>query len=78
MEDSDIHDQIPQNDRARPNNLVNAKEFASKFRSKREVYNFLTIDVKAYLPGYETLNLYFLRDLVNGQKKCKCHRPLNH
>ena len=50
---------------------MNAKEFAAKFRSKREVYNFLHIDVKAYLPPYDVLTLYFLRDLVSGAKKCR-------
>ena len=51
--------------------MVNVNEFASKFRSKREVFNFLTIDVKAYLPSYDTVTIYFLRDIVRGEKKCK-------
>ena len=51
--------------------MVNVREFASKYRSKREVFNFLTIDVKAYLPSYDTVTIYFLRDIVMGSKKCK-------
>ncbi len=31
---------------------ITAKEFAAKFRSKREVYNFLAVQVGAYLPSY--------------------------
>ena len=31
---------------------VTSKDFASKFRSKREVYNFMSVDVGAYLPSY--------------------------
>ena len=31
---------------------VTSKEFGAKFKSKREVYNFLSIDVGVYLPHY--------------------------
>ena len=31
---------------------VTAKAFAAKFRSKREVFNFLSVDVGIYLPAY--------------------------
>ena len=31
---------------------VAAKTFASKYKSKREVYNFLSVDVGIYLPSY--------------------------
>ena len=31
---------------------INAKDFAAKYKSKREVYNFLSIDVGVYLPSY--------------------------
>ena len=50
---------------------VSAKTFAAKFKSKREVYNMLTVDAKAYLPKYETITIYFLKDLISGTKKCK-------
>jgi hypothetical protein len=36
---------------------INVNEFASKFRGKREIFNFLTLDVKAYLPAYETITV---------------------
>jgi hypothetical protein len=36
---------------------INVNEFAAKFRGKREIYNFLTLDVKAYLPAYETITV---------------------
>ena len=45
--------------------------FASKYKSKREVYNFLTVDCHAYLPPYDNLTIYFLKDLVSGAKKSK-------
>ena len=31
---------------------ITAKEFAAKFRSKREVYNFLSVQLGAYLPAF--------------------------
>ena len=50
---------------------INVNEFAAKFKSKREIYTFLTIDAGAYLPSHEVLTIYFLKDLVRGKKKCK-------
>ena len=51
---------------------ITASEFAAKFRSKNEVYAFLSIDVGACLPPNDSVTIYFLKDLVNGSKKCKC------
>ncbi len=50
---------------------VNAASFAAKYRSKTECYSFMTVKAKAYLPSYETITLYFLRDLMAGKTKCK-------
>ena len=50
---------------------VTTAEFSAKFRSKYEVYQFLSIDALAYLPAPETVTIYFLKDLVRGVKKCK-------
>ena len=47
--------------------------FSAKFRSKNEVYQFLTIDVGAVLPQKECVTTYFLKDLVMGRKKCKSY-----
>ena len=51
--------------------FIDVNTFAAKYRSKREVYTFLTIDGNAYLSAFDTLTVYFLRDLVAGKKKCK-------
>ena len=48
---------------------VTAAAFYSKFRSKREIYMFLTVDVKAYLCNCDNLTIYFLKDLVTGKRK---------
>ena len=37
-----------------------AKQFQAKFSTKRECYNFLTLDCKAYLPHYHTVTIYFV------------------
>ena len=50
---------------------VSAKEFAAKFKSKYEVYRFLTVDAHCYLSPYNTVSIYFLKDLAAGTKKCK-------
>ena len=36
-----------------------------------EIFTFLTVDVKAYLPAMHTVTIYFLKDLITGQKKRK-------
>ena len=53
------------------NQAITVAAFAAKYRSKREVYTFLTVDVKCYLPAPHTLTIYFLKDIITGAKKCK-------
>ena len=60
---------------AAPKQHITTAEFAAKFRSKYEVYQFLTIDALAYLPPPECVTIYFLKDLVRGVKKCKWPCP---
>ena len=59
---------------AQPKQLyqVSAKEFSAKYQSKRECFQFLTVTSKAYLSAHETVTTYFLKDLINGKKQCKC------
>ena len=35
------------------------------------MYNFLAVDVGYYLPSYEQVSIYFLKDLVSAEKKGK-------
>ena len=47
--------QIPHNQAAQQHGqkvLIPAAEFAAKYRSKRECYNFLAVDMGVYLPAY--------------------------
>ena len=51
--------------------LITEQEFSAKFKSKREIYSFLTVQCRAYLPKQEHVTMYFLRDLFSGEKKSK-------
>ena len=51
-----------------------AMELGAKFKSKGEVYHFLVVDVKMALPKYQQVTIWFLKDLMAGNKKCKCSR----
>ena len=48
---------------------ISSKAFAAKYRSKRECYNFLASDVGIYLPPYDNVTIYFLRELMNKKKE---------
>ena len=37
--------------------------------SKREVYRFLTAEVKAYLDEYDSMTVWHMKDLIAGDKK---------
>ena len=50
---------------------ITQKEWAAKFRSKRECYKFLTVEAKAYIDKYENVTVYYLKELISGKKKCK-------
>ena len=44
-------------------------DFKSKFSSKRDVYQFLTLTCKIYLPPEKYTNIYFLKELISKKKK---------
>ena len=50
---------------------IPAASFAAKYKSKKEIFNFLTVQANAYLSSYETVTIYFCRDLISGKKKSK-------
>ena len=55
------------------NKTVNltTKDFAAKFKTKNEIYQFLAVDVKAYMPPRDVVTIYFLKDLVFKKKNRK-------
>ena len=48
---------------------VSAKAFRAKYKSKKEIYNFLACDVGVYLPHSDNVTIYFLKELMSGKKK---------
>jgi hypothetical protein len=47
---------------------VNIHQLMDKFSSKRELYNFLSQECHAYLPKMETINIYYLKQIVRAEK----------
>ena len=47
---------------------VSSKEFSAKYKSKREIFNFIATDVGIYLPPYDNVTIYFLKELMQGSK----------
>ena len=50
------------------NPQVSVNQLSSKFKSKKELYNFLLQDCQAYLPPLASTNVYFLKQIMNGNK----------
>jgi hypothetical protein len=50
---------------------VNVHEMMEKFQSKKEVYNFLMQECEAYLPKVDTINVFFLKQIVRGMKEVR-------
>ena len=48
---------------------MTAASFGAKYASKKEVYRFLTNEVRAYLSGYETMTVWHMRDLCSKQRR---------
>ena len=44
-------------------------EIMEKIASKRDVYNFLTIECEAYLSKVDTVNIFFLKQITRGAKE---------
>ena len=55
---------------------ITTKEFSSKYESKSEVYHFVAVDCGFYVPEYDCVTIYFLKDIMTGVKKCKSNLPI--
>ena len=52
---------------------MDAQEFSFKFQGKREIFRFLGSECGIYLPTYETVTIFHLKDLVARRRKAfKC------
>ena len=45
-------------------NYISAKEFGSKFQSKRECYHFLALECDRYIPAYDNVTVYFVSTIL--------------
>ena len=53
--------------------MVSASAFGAKFTTKPDVYRFLASEAKIYLPHYDTVTIWHLKELMSGQRKrIKC------
>ena len=50
---------------------VDVKLFNAKYRTKGEVYRFLVTEVMIYLPPYETVTIWHMKDIAAGIKKVR-------
>ena len=48
--------------------VMNVKNFAAKFATKGEIYRFLTVEAKVYLPDYKIVTIWHMKDLASGDK----------
>ena len=48
---------------------VIASSFGAKFSSKGEIWRFLTTEAGIYLPSYDTVTIWHLKDVAAGTKK---------
>ena len=55
---------------------VNVNDIMEKMASKRDVYNFLTIECEAYLPKVDTVNIFFLKQITRGAKEVRDFKNL--
>ena len=51
-----------------PKHQISAAAFSARYRSKKEVFNFLSSNVGAYLCPHENLSIYYLKAILEGKK----------
>jgi hypothetical protein len=56
------------NQNQQPLSRVNVHEVLEKMQSKKELYEFLILDCQAYLPRIDSINVYFLKSIIRGEK----------
>ena len=49
---------------------VPVQEFAAKYQTKKEIYDFLTVNCKVVCPPADTVTIWHLRDMMSGVKGC--------
>ena len=57
---------------------ITSQELAAKTQGKREIFMFLCIDVRAYLPDATLISIYFMKDLISGLRKFVKQEDVKH
>lgn len=50
---------------------VDQKIFSAKCGTKGEVYRFLATEAMVYLPSYDTVTIWHLKELASGKKRVR-------
>ena len=50
---------------------INLNVLGIKARTKNELYRLLTTEANMYLPPQKETSIYFVRDIIHGEKKSK-------
>ena len=58
--------------------MITAQTFGARYNGKREVYRFLTHDVGGYLSSFDTMTVWHMKELVNGQRKLLKSKDIKH
>jgi hypothetical protein len=56
---------------------VNIHHVEEKLKSKKELYQFLLQDCSAFLPNMDSTNVYFLKQIMSGEKEV-CYVTFHH
>ena len=43
-------------------------ESGARFGTKGEIYRFLTVEARVYLPDFRTVTIWHMKDLTSGDK----------
>ena len=63
---------------AQAKQTVDAATFSAKYGGKPEVYRFLASDVGAYLPDYDVVTVWHVRDLAAGKRLMIMSKDIKH
>ena len=57
---------------------VTAAQFAAKYKDKREVFKFVAGECGAYLPDYDNVTIWHLRDMAAGKRTIIKSQNIKH
>jgi hypothetical protein len=50
---------------------VGIRDLEKRFRSKKELHDFMLQDCRAYLPRLESTSIFFMKDIICGRKEVR-------